>query len=235
MGHRVRRQELFEDGDSSSGDDADSRDIQQILLNVTNARFGTPEPVPLEPEDVAQDIDGRAVEEEALEFRLFAHQRSKSPRPTKIRLNSPDTSNKAPGFVVPERPRSFYFQDSWSADEQHQFDATAVSGSDIIERSKTFWHGFALPWRVTTIQSDKPAPSLPSTKNPTFRKRPGKKSRITRRIVLAAAEGEAERRRREQEAKEVAVRDKKTRINNIKKMRRREKKRQEKAAAGVNA
>jgi hypothetical protein len=111
-----------------------------------------------------------------------------------------------------------------------------VSGSDVIQQSKTFWHGFALPWRVTTIRSDKklaqdrPA-SKPERSLSKSRKRPGKKSRIARRTLLAVANGQVEQRRRAQEAKEVAVREKKTRMNKLKKIRRLKKKRQEKAAA----
>jgi hypothetical protein len=237
--YRVRRHELLQDDGASSEDahdDEDSQDIQQILRKLTNARFGTPEPVPLDPKDLAQETKYSPVHEEMLEFRLFAHSKSNSPVATKIRLNSPDTSNKPPGFVVPDRPRSYYFQDSWSIGEQHQFNAAAVSGSDVIQRSKTFWHGFALPWRVTTIRSDKKLvqdrqSSKPERSSSKSRKRPGKKSRIARRTLLAVAKGQVERRRKEHEAKEVAVREKKTRINKLKKMRRREKKRQEKAAA----
>jgi hypothetical protein len=217
-------------------DDEDSQDIQQILRKLTNARFGTPEQVPLDPKDLAHETEYSPVHEEALEFRLFAHLNSNSPAATKIRLNSPDTSNKPPGFVVPERPRSYYFQDSWSIGQQHQFNAAAVSGSDVIQHSKTFWHGFALPWRVTTIRSDKKLAqdrpcSKPERSSSKSRKRPGKKSRIARRTLLAVAKGQVEQRRRVQEAKEVSVREKKTRMNKLRKMRRREKKRQEKAAA----
>jgi hypothetical protein len=222
----------------TSDDDQDSEDVQHILRKITNARFGTPESGPLALKHLTQNSENSNIHEETVEFRLFAGSRSKSPPAAKIRLSSPDTSNQPPAFVVPERPRSYYFQDSWSIDEQRQFDATAVTGNDVIQRSSTFWHGFALPWRVRTIRSGKePAEVHLASKQEQSpsksRSRPGKKTRIARRTRLAAAKGQIELRKKEQEAKETAVREKKTRINKLKKMRRREKKRQEKAVVST--
>ncbi|KAI9709089.1 MAG: hypothetical protein M1820_003535 [Bogoriella megaspora] len=112
--------------------------------------------------------------EEELEFRLFAPSASRPSgpggssletttfaRPQRIRLRSLSPSSQNQGFVVPERPLSYYFThpgDGDTVEEEAQrqrleeYAAVAVNGEDVVVRSKTPWPGCALPWRVQHVR-----------------------------------------------------------------------------------
>ena len=151
---------------------------------------------------------------------------------------------QAPGFVTPERPRSYYFHDSESNEEQISRSQVAVSGQDVVARSKSAWPGCAMPWRVAVVDASGRHISRLSSHDVVDnvnsaqqkrRRRAGKKRRIAIRTKLAAAKAVMAEAQKEAVEKEAAEREKRTRRNREKKIKKKERDKTKKAAVAEAA
>lgn len=186
-----------------------------------------------EQNEDAEDVDGE------LTFRLFAPTKStadstQSHTVQKINLRSPTPENKEPGFVQPNRDRSYYIADySRPGISGASLSATAISGEQVKQLSCLPWPGVAYPWKVLHLpaasgpsRSDKSRaarsfPKLLADEASPKRRRKGKKARIKVRVKLAARQVRAKEDEAAKEAKEVAFREKKARRNREKQIKRR--------------
>jgi Fungal protein of unknown function (DUF2011) len=166
-----------------------------------------------------------------VEFRLFSGPKA---APTKIKFKSPEASDRPPGFIVPNRPLSYYFHGELAGTQKTELQACAVSGEDIVNLSSSPWPGCHLPWRViTTTQEGKTIHHLNSHAKLSLvvekskRSRLGKKARIAKRKKFAAKDAALKE-------KEASIREKKTKKNRAQKLKRREKERAKKAAVTAN-
>lgn len=178
---------------------------------------------------MAVAVDDEEGDAEEVEFRLFApSSKAATSILTKIRLLSPAADDRPPGLINPERPRSYYFQDSLSPKLRQQLQFAAVSGAEVIARAKTPCPGLSLPWRVTTIiakgvsiSTDKSAVTN-QTNVPRKKKRIGKKSRIAIRQKIAKDSERLEKERQAAAEKALGDRMKRAKRNKEKKQKKRE-------------
>jgi hypothetical protein len=168
------------------------------------------------------------IEDEEIEFRLFAPSKnSKDIGIKKFRVHSPAADNRPPGLVNPERPRSYYFRDSLSPEAEKKIQVAAVSGDDVLARSKTPCPGWSMPWRVTVVTAKGVPISIPDpaiiqeTDAIRKRRRKGKKSRIAIRQKLAKDRELMEKARAVAADKELHDRMKKAKRNREKKFKKR--------------
>jgi hypothetical protein len=167
-------------------------------------------------------------DEDETELRLFAAPLNAAPQTHKIRLSSPDAHLGEPGLLR-KKPRSYYFADDPTGEEEVAFQAAAIDGRSVLELSQLPWPGCALPWKVRRLSAagmkkevligHPPFLATVEEKEPR-RTRKGKKSRIAIRKKLQASkeqEGEKVRLARE---KEEAEQEKRTRRNREKKVKR---------------
>jgi len=174
------------------------------------------------------------VFEDAVEFRLFAG--SKSTKPIKIRIKSPEVGESPLGFVVPDRPQSYYFRNGITKEENFEYQHSAVSGEDIIIRSKIKWPGCSLPWRVITGNQRLNAKAQSHTTNfsngDTVSKdkhtKISKRTRIAKRMKLAAIEKRNQENHAAAIDREERLRKKKSKKNRAQKLKKREKERAKK-------
>jgi hypothetical protein len=184
--------------------------------------------------------DAAHSDEDETELRLFAAPLNAAPQSHKIRLSSPGADSGDPGFLL-KKPRSYYFADGPTSEEEGAFRAAAIDGRSVLDLSRQPWPGCALPWKVRTISAAGMKkevlvghpPMLVTVEEKTHKRtRKGKKTRIAIRKKLQAfkeKEGEKERLARE---KEEALREKKTRLNRERKIKRLKKKAEERAKDG---
>jgi hypothetical protein len=166
--------------------------------------------------------------DEEIEFRLFApSKKSDNNVVTKFRVHTPEADNRPPGLVNPERPRSYYFRDSLSPEAEKKIQLAAVSGDDVLARSKTPCPGWSMPWRVTVVTTkgvpiSTPDPAIvQEAENVRKRKRKGKKSRIAIRQKLAKDRELMEKARAEAADKALHDKMKKAERNRKKKFKKR--------------
>ncbi|CAH0024190.1 unnamed protein product [Clonostachys rhizophaga] len=166
-----------------------------------------------------------------LEFCLFG---GTGAVPTKVVLED-DSESDGEGGLVPTRPYSFYFPGRPPRKLQKEYDFSAVSGQDVLERSRQRFWGMEYPWKVTHITATrKGGPAAHASKeneDPNKRKRPGKKQRIALRVKAKERAAEAEAASKQAAEKEEQVKDKKKRMNRLKKLRKRAKEKGKKIAA----
>ncbi|KAI4168471.1 MAG: hypothetical protein LQ343_006358 [Gyalolechia ehrenbergii] len=171
------------------------------------------------------------LDEEAYEFRLFSTKPGKPQasrdQPSKVRIWSPEPVTREPGFVHPRRPEVYNFSGPGEI-ARSQYEAAAIEGEDILKEARVKWPGFELPWRVTTLTTDRSkrstgvtaiAPAEVTGK----RKRSGKKRRIAIRIRTQAQRGKEEALREEEAYKEQFEKERRNRRNREKKVKKREK------------
>ena len=236
----VRRSELHSSSSKSSPD----TDLEQVFLQrLKEEDCKVIIPAPLldnggSAVETRDDAHNTAEEEQEFEFRLFARSAFNNPV-SRIRVRSPDLTDRPPGLVVPHRPNSYYFANEPNADAKARLASVAVSGSDVRLRSGIPWPGCFLPWRVVNITvSGKVLANLnkhvafeSGESVPQKRKRKGKKARIATRKRVAA---EKERLRDEamrKENKEIQEKIKRAKRNREKKIKQRERNRRKKAEA----
>lgn len=183
-----------------------------------------------------------AHSDEETELRLFAAPSNAPPQTHKIRLSSPTMENAEAGFSV-KKPRSYYFADEPTSDEEAAFQAAAIDGKSVLELSQLPWPGCALPWKVQTIS---PAGMrrevlvghgrLLATVEDKIHKRArkSKKTRIAIRKKLQAAKDKESEEARLAQEKQEAEREKKTRRNREKKLKKKAKEQAKKAVEGGN-
>jgi hypothetical protein len=220
----VRREELY--SLSSAGSTPDP-ELEQLFRDRVQLEF--------QPDTGAESLGEitykvpEIVQEEEVEFRLFAasSKTRSSGNATRIRIRSLSVDDRPPGLVKPERAKSYYFRDSLSPAAEEQIRIAAVSGEDILARSKTPNPGCSLPWRVTTIQaastiSAQTATILLDQNDPARKKkRKGKKTRIAIRQNVAETSHNLEKEKRAAAEKELADRMKKAKRNREKKIKKR--------------
>ncbi|KAL6910934.1 hypothetical protein GGI43DRAFT_29436 [Trichoderma evansii] len=182
-----------------------------------------------EPKTPAEGSPAKEDEDEVYAFRLFS---AAGPAPQVVLEN---TNRVVEGKMIRGRPLSYYLVTDLSPEKKQQYEMAAVSGEDVIERSKVRAWGLELPWRVTNIKVTRKAGRREGEAvahveddQPTKRKRPGKKRRTAMRIKARAKAQAEEAAKQKMAEKEEHVKDKKKRMNRLKKLRRRAKKKTEK-------
>jgi hypothetical protein len=219
----VRREELH--SPSSSRQSSPDLELAQLFRDHVKQNY--------EIISVPQDHSEQKIipedEDEEVEFRLFApSSKSDTATITKFRLRSPATEDRPPGLVNPERPRNYYFRDSLSPVAEKQLQFAAVSGAEVLARSKTPYPGCSLPWRVTVITAEGRSTSTPDPKlleeteeAKKKKKRKGKKARIAIRQKLAVERERLDKEKTLAAEKELRDKMKKAKRNREKKFKKR--------------
>lgn len=118
------------------------------------------------------------------------------------------------------------------AKQKQEYAYAAVSGEQVFERSHDRAWGLELPWKVTTItvtRKAKPGEEAEDGASKSKR-RPGKKQRISLRKRSKAKEERKVVEAQRLTEKEEHIKDKKKRLNRLKKLRKRAKAREQKQA-----
>ncbi|KAH7166135.1 hypothetical protein EDB81DRAFT_275881 [Dactylonectria macrodidyma] len=244
---RVRRADLNDD--EASGEDESYDAELQARLNAQIAKsLGLDETDP-QPKDLAvtpshltgngADADsaeaGAGDEEDAdidgFEFRLFS-----STRPSQKVVLEEDVGLQGDGGLAFPRPASYYRLTNLTVDKKQQYAFAAVSGDDILARSKDPVWGIQLPWRVTIIavaRKRRPGESACISEEVAAqtKAKPSKKQRISLRKRAKLREETEKVEAQKLMVKEEHTKDKKKRMNRLKKLRKRAKSKQEKAVA----
>ncbi|KAF7548223.1 hypothetical protein G7046_g8749 [Stylonectria norvegica] len=182
------------------------------------------------PASAQEEVDEDPADEEFL-FRLFS-----TARPTQKVILEHETELKGDGALAAGRPLSYYAATNATGKERQEYDFAAMSGDEILARSKHRTWGLELPWKLTTITVTRNAGSgvsnsAPRKEEDDKRRRPGKKQRI---ILRKLAKAKAERTLAQAQKlveKEEHIKDKKKRLNRLKKLKKRAKAKEEKKAA----
>ena len=141
-----------------------------------------------------------------------------------------------------KKPRSYYFADEPTSDEEVAFQAAAIDGKSVMELSKQPWPGCALPWKVRRISAaglrkevlvGHPPMLLTLDEKEHKRTRKGKKARIAIRQKLQASKKKQTEQARLAQEKAEAEREKKTRRNREKKLKKKAKEQAKKAVDGA--
>ncbi|VUC21524.1 unnamed protein product [Clonostachys rosea] len=240
---RVRREEL-NGSDCSDGPDVERDAVlhAQLLaqlgkmIEIGPAEKGT-QPQPGRSRSSPNEDSDTQMEDgiRELEFCLFG---GAGAVPTKVVLED-DSQSDGEGGLVPTRPYSFYFPGRPSRELQKEYDFSAVSGQDVLERSRLRFWGMEYPWRVTHITTTRkggPIAHAGEEKADLKKKRrPGKKQRIALRVKAKQRAAEVEAASKQAAEKEEQVKDKKKRMNRLKKLRKRAKEKEKKIAAKEGA
>ncbi|RSL93885.1 hypothetical protein CDV31_014522 [Fusarium ambrosium] len=165
--------------------------------------------------------------EEEFAFRLF----SSAPAAQKVVLEE-DVEPTGDGEFVRGRPLSYYVVTNLPAKQKQQYAYAAVSGDQVLERSHVKAWGLELPWKVTTITVTRKAKPGEKTGDEASKskRRPGKKQRISLRKKSKAKEDKKAAEVQRLTEKEEHIKDKKKRLNRLKKLRKRAKAREQKQA-----
>jgi hypothetical protein len=225
---RVRREDL--QSPASSPRSTPDPELEDLLRSKTHTEFAFT--------TTATDVEDAAhSDEDETELRLFAAPANAAPQSHKIRLSSPG-ADAEPGFLV-KKPRSYYFADEPTSEEEGAFQAAAIEGRSVLELSQQPWPGCALPWKVRTISAAglrkevlvgyPPMLVTVEEKAAQKRTRKGKKTRIAIRKKLKASQEKMGEQARLAQEKEEALREKKTRLNRERKIKRLRKKAEERA------
>jgi hypothetical protein len=183
----------------------------------------------------AGDANEDGQEEEGFEFRLF----NTAGPITKVVLEDDTAALKGEGgFVRPARPMSYYVATSLSTQQKQQHLNAAVSGEDVLLRSQQPSWGLQLPWKVTKISSvvrrakgsGGQAGEDDADETAKQQRRPGKKRRIALRNKVRVRRDKLEALETQKLDKEEHIKDKKKRLNRLKKLRRRAKDKEKKKA-----
>ncbi|KAJ4331550.1 hypothetical protein N0V95_009861 [Ascochyta clinopodiicola] len=209
-------------------DTQDLQDIQDLLRQriATEFAFTTTE------HDTADAHDAVQSDEDEAELRLFAAPANAAPSTLKVRLTSPGLDKgDGSGFLL-KKPKSYYFADEPTSDEELALQASAIDGRTVLELSRQPWPACALPWKVRTLT---PAgmkkavlvghpPMLATVEEKDHKRtRKGKKARIALRKKKQANKDKQEERAKLAAEKEEAEREKRTRRNREKKVKKKAK------------
>lgn len=181
-----------------------------------------------EPEAGAEDDEDAGNEEFA--FRLFS-----STRPSQKVVLEEDLGPQGDGGFAFPRPLSRYMVTNLTADQKQQYAFAAVSGDEVLARSKDRAWGLELPWKVTKIavtRKRRSGESICTAEEVTEKKKgkPGKKQRISLRKRAKTREETERVEAQKLLEKEEHSKDKKKRMNRLKKLRKRAKNKETKAA-----
>ncbi|CAG7554566.1 unnamed protein product [Fusarium equiseti] len=247
---RVRREDLnvSDDGENESDDGLQDSELR-AKLHAQMARslgldidMGLTSDAPMKESQSASrketndkdtmdvDVDANeAVEEddheEEFAFRLF----SKAPATQKVVLEE-DTGPTGTGVFVSGRPLSYYVVTNVPAQRKQEYAIASISGDEVLARSGDRAWGLELPWKVTKLTiSRKANPDEKAEGEETRgRRRPGKKQRISLRKRAKAKEEKKAADAKKMAEKEEHIKDKKKRMNRLKKLRKRAKAREQK-------
>ncbi|KAL6891065.1 hypothetical protein HDV57DRAFT_484431 [Trichoderma longibrachiatum] len=188
--------------------------------------------IPVDDDSTPIDEGGEA-EDEGYAFRLFS---TAGPAP-KVVLE--DYDKVVEGKLLRGRPLSYYMATEVSPQKKREYEVAAVSGEDVLARSKVRHWGLELPWKVTSIKITRKARpgeiashARSESEQQAGRKRPGKKSRIAMRKKARAQAQAEEEAKKKMASKEEQIKEKKKRLNRLKKLRRRAQKKAEKGENG---
>ncbi|KAH7152395.1 hypothetical protein B0J13DRAFT_262459 [Dactylonectria estremocensis] len=234
---RVRRADLNAD-DAASGEDGGYDAELEARLNAQIAKSLGLDESDSQPKDLAvtpSHLTGAGDEEDAdndgFEFRLFS-----STRPSQKVVLEDDAGQQGDGGLAFPRPASYYRFTNLTADQKRQYTFAAVSGDDVIARSKDPVWGLQLPWRVMSVavtRKRRPGESACTSEEVAATKKkkgkPNKKQRISLRKRAKLREETEKTEAQKLMAREEHTKDKKKRMNRLKKLRKRAKSKQEKA------
>ncbi|KAJ3485313.1 hypothetical protein NLG97_g6840 [Lecanicillium saksenae] len=190
-----------------------------------------------------EDHDENADEDDAeqgYEFNLFSTAGPGGARgPAKVILEDDAEMAGDGGFVRP-RPLSYYAAKAPSSKQKEQYSYAAVTADDVVRWSTQRSWGMEMPWKVISVSATRKAKPgdksieilVENTDEAAKRKRPGKKQRILLRQRKKGKAQAAEDAAKKQTEKEEHLKDKKKRLNRIKKLRKRAKDKEKKLAAG---
>ncbi|PNY27209.1 Uncharacterized protein TCAP_02863 [Tolypocladium capitatum] len=186
--------------------------------------------------DGTRNVDNQDEDPDEFEFRLF----SSAAAAPKVVLES-NKEAQGEGGLVAQRPTSHFLVAHVPAELKRQYEFAAVSGEDVLHRSRSRSWGLELPWKVTakitTTRKARPEDEATETgrieeaPDPAKRKRPGKKRRIALRTRERVKRAHEEAAAKKQMDKEEHLKDKKKRLNRLKKLRKRAKGKEKKMAA----
>ncbi|KAK7427960.1 hypothetical protein QQZ08_005573 [Neonectria magnoliae] len=255
---RVRRADLNAWGDSAGSESNDEGyDVAlQARLNAQIARslgldesYGQARDLAATPShlpgcqsdrvdaDVEADVEADIEEEEDAGNEEFAFRLFSSTRPSQKIVLEEDTGPKGDGGLVRPRPLSHYMVTNLTPNQKHQYAFAAMSGDEVLARSKDRAWGLEVPWKVTKIavtRKRKPGESTCTAEDEMARKkkpRPGKKQRILLRKRAKTDENRKQAEAQKLLQKEEHSKDKKKRMNRLKKLRKRAKNKEMKLAA----
>ncbi|KAJ4145584.1 hypothetical protein LMH87_004431 [Akanthomyces muscarius] len=258
---RVRREDLGDPDDSgANGDGALGHDeAMQARVNAQIAAAlgldddddgNDDEPLEDNSESHAQDTDAVDVDdngehdtEQGYEFNLFSTASAGGPAgPAKVILED-ENADLGDGAFVRPRPLSHYAAKTPSAKQKEQYSYAAVTADDIVQWSAQPSWGMAMPWKVVSISATRKAKPgdksvdilMENIDEAAKRKRPGKKQRILLRQRKKTKAQAAEDAAKKEMEKEEHIKDKKKRLNRIKKLRKRAKGKEKKLANGDEA
>ncbi|KAF2855062.1 hypothetical protein T440DRAFT_386448, partial [Plenodomus tracheiphilus IPT5] len=233
---RIRREDLQSPRSSprSSPDPA----LEELLRAKINTAFAY-----TAPDHDATDIVEEAPpsDDDEAELRLFAAPLNAPPTTHRIRLSSPGAAVGEPSILI-KKPRSYYFADGPTGDEEAAFQAAAITGETVVELSRQPWPGCALPWKVHTITAAGMKKEVLVGHPPTLvtvqdkvpkRTRKNKKTRIAIRKKLQARKEKLDEREKLAQEKQEAEREKRTRRNREKKLKKKARDQAKKAAGGA--
>ncbi|KAH6642675.1 hypothetical protein C7974DRAFT_409214 [Boeremia exigua] len=222
---RVHRDELRSPEQSPRS--TPDRDIEELLRQRVSAQYAF-----TTTEQHSDGLDAVQSDEDETELRLFAAPANAAPATVKVRLTSPGLDKgDGSGFLV-KKPKSYYFADEPTSDEELALQASAIDGRTVMELSKLPWPACAVPWKVRTITKDgiKKAvlvghpPMLATVEGKDHKRtRKGKKARIALRKKKQASKDKQEERIKLAAEKEAAEREKRTRRNREKKVKKKAK------------
>ncbi|KAM0073856.1 hypothetical protein ACKRZS_014725 [Fusarium odoratissimum] len=166
-------------------------------------------------------------QEEEFVFRLF----SKAPPSQKVVLEE-DPGLTGDGTFVSGRPLTYYVVKNISAERKHEYTVAAVSGDQVLARSHGRAWGLEVPWKVTKLAITRKARANEKPKDEVAqrKRRPGKKQRISLRKRAKEREERKAAEVKKMAEKEEHVKDKKKRMNRLKKLRKRAKAKGQKQA-----
>ncbi|KAL7931164.1 hypothetical protein V8C35DRAFT_118353 [Trichoderma chlorosporum] len=263
---RVRREDLHASEESSWSESEGDAELEARLnaqiaksLGIDESAFRAPQfqeavPVPTKPQangakeddelssdseggprtpaDDSTSNQGGEAEDEGYTFRLF----STAGPASKVVLE--DYNKVVEGKLLRGRPLSYYLVTDVSPEKKHEYEMAAVSGEDVLARSKVREWGLELPWRVKHIEITRRARrgegddlARAEDARQAKRKRPGKRLRIAMRTKARAQEQAEAAAKHKMADKEEQVKEKKKRLNKLKKARRKAKR---KAGKGEN-
>ncbi|PHH84781.1 hypothetical protein CDD83_1405 [Cordyceps sp. RAO-2017] len=251
---RVRREEL-ESADSSDGSEGADRALDAELRARLGAQIATSLGLHTTPragegaqqessrtegasrgpgdQDAAQTHDDDDLGEFA--FRLFH-----TAEATATVVLRPEDEARGPGGIVARRPAAHYLAARAPAARRREYEFAAVDGDDVLARSRAPAWGLEMPWKVTKIattithmarDSDTHTTRASASPPPATRRRPGKKRRIAMRKRERTRKEQVELMAKADREKEEHFKDKKKRLNRVKKLRKRAKDKEKKLAA----
>jgi hypothetical protein len=188
--------------------------------------------------------DGHGDDSTGFVFRLFASSSSGAAAATRVVIRSPSPGTAEGGFVTGPRPRSYYFADADAA-QRARFRRVALSGDDVLSQRRMHWPGWALPWKVTTLQEAGAMAEREERSNSRGRDRGrgkgkgslriGKKRRIVLHKRAAALAAQRALRDTTQAERDAAEREKRTRRNREKKVKKKAREKAKKAPVETDA